>query len=728
MAELIDILREEDPELWTAARLLRADVAAAARRLSPRQARYLVDDYYAQQHYRIQSHNQTLALEEAEEPNQLAGWMRDRYYQLERQLRGILDAYSLSQPPGQWARANVGVGPVLAAGLLAHLESDVPTVGHWWSFAGLNPAVRWQAGEKRPWNAKLKTLCVLPNQRVQTRRGAIPIADVRVGDQVLTHQGRFRRVTEVLQRHYEGDIFKLKAYGMASMGPWLTAEHPVLATVRPAYLYGPYAKEGRVQWRRGNTTRHANYERAQAIRAYVAQGHSQREAARQFGVAESRVSLYLHQNRCTVPLREVRWMPVESIKQGWDVFIPQLPADPRRCFLDLHRPGMLRRGGEVMAPGRWAGVPHPLAHRLPARVEIDEALAYVLGLYVAEGHVSGHQVGWSFHERETAYVEAVQSVLRDTFHLPSAVTHNQLNRCQQVMATAKPLALALNDMCGAGALAKRLPEAWLLHLSDTVLMRLIDGIFDGDGYRHHGARMLTTTSKTLAWQVRTALGRLGKTASLMAYPDGVFKVREQGSHGLGRRDGPGTWHAVTGTSCLAYSGLVYNLEVEEDESYVVEGIAVHNCWKLGQSFVKASGSEDCHYGHLYQARKLLEVERNEAGAFAEQAASQLATKRFDPNTDAAKAYRQGRLPPAHLQARAERWAVKIFLAHYHECVYVVRHGELPPLPYAIAILGHAHEVLPPYQEVIPGWAELRAAHRPQRGRYWRQGRRPRRAP
>ena len=41
-------------------------------------------------------------------------------------------------------------GPVLAAGLAAHLGSrDLPpTVGHWWRYAGLDPSQKWMSGEQ----------------------------------------------------------------------------------------------------------------------------------------------------------------------------------------------------------------------------------------------------------------------------------------------------------------------------------------------------------------------------------------------------------------------------------------------------------------------------------------------------------------------------------------------------------------------------------------------------
>ena len=118
------------------------------------------------------------------------------------------------------------------------------------------------------------------------------------------------------------------------------------------------------------------------------------------------------------------------------------------------------------------------------------------------------------------------------------------------------------------------------------------------------------------------------------------------------------------------------------------------CWKAGESFVKVSGNERAIYGHIYKARKLQEIERNEKGDFAAQAADILTKKKIGKDTDAYKAYSIGKLPPAHLHARATRYAVKLFLAHLHEVMYVQHHGRKPPLPYAIGILGHAHKIEP----------------------------------
>ncbi len=118
------------------------------------------------------------------------------------------------------------------------------------------------------------------------------------------------------------------------------------------------------------------------------------------------------------------------------------------------------------------------------------------------------------------------------------------------------------------------------------------------------------------------------------------------------------------------------------------------CWKIGESFVKVSGDEDALYAQIYVKRKAQEVERNAAGEFAEQAKQILAEKKFGKTTEAFKAYNIGQLPPAHLHARAKRYAVKLFLSHYHETAYRLHFGFDPPLPYPIAILGHAHRIEP----------------------------------
>lgn len=126
------------------------------------------------------------------------------------------------------------------------------------------------------------------------------------------------------------------------------------------------------------------------------------------------------------------------------------------------------------------------------------------------------------------------------------------------------------------------------------------------------------------------------------------------------------------------------------------------CWKIGQSFVKVSNNDKDVYGHIYKARKEYEQRKNEAGEYADQAKAKLEKYNIGKSTEAYKYYSEGKLPPAHIQQRAERYAVKIFLSHLHYVMYKERYGVEPSKPFAISILGHAHEIKVPNLEILEG--------------------------
>lgn len=152
----------ESKETATSVERLTRDLRKAAATLSDAEARFLVDAYYAMQKDRIRAAHQDRTLAEAAEPHEVLGWLQGQRFTLEKQIARALDVYSDARQAGRWARSIVGIGPIIAAGLLANIDIEkAPTVGHIWRFAGLDPTAKWDKGKKRPWNGSLKRLCFL---------------------------------------------------------------------------------------------------------------------------------------------------------------------------------------------------------------------------------------------------------------------------------------------------------------------------------------------------------------------------------------------------------------------------------------------------------------------------------------------------------------------------------------------------------------------------------------
>lgn len=139
---------------------LNKDLKNASITLSKDEARFLVDSYYMMQDNRIRAAAQVRSLSENEEPHLILDWLKNQNEILEKEIKKSLHVYAIKNPVGEWALSQIGIGPIIAAGLLAHIDiSKAPTAAHIWSYAGLNPTQKWEKGKLRPWNASLKVLC-----------------------------------------------------------------------------------------------------------------------------------------------------------------------------------------------------------------------------------------------------------------------------------------------------------------------------------------------------------------------------------------------------------------------------------------------------------------------------------------------------------------------------------------------------------------------------------------
>lgn len=69
--------------------------------------------------------------------------------------------------------------------------------------------------------------CVAPATRILTRAGSAPIVDIKVGDEVLGHDGAYHRVTEVMSHWHDAPLHNVTLQFLGEIA--LTADHPVWA-------------------------------------------------------------------------------------------------------------------------------------------------------------------------------------------------------------------------------------------------------------------------------------------------------------------------------------------------------------------------------------------------------------------------------------------------------------------------------------------------------------------
>jgi len=376
--------------------------------------------------------------------------------------------------------------------------------------------------------------CLVPGTGIIMHDGSVKVVeDVQVGDMVMTAAGRIKAVTQTMGRHYEGDLIGIRPSGFTET-LWTTVEHPIMTPDEGL-------KEAE-RWRQGDL--------------------------------------------CYFPVPED--IPSTKVIDVWD-------------YLDTDR--FIEYEGRVYKRNRSYGDKRQPKRRrpktahceryssIPAKIALSSGLGRLLGLYVAEGFTTARgEIHWSFnHAGEEHLVEEVQVEL-SRLGLSSWVERR--DHTLDVATNSVQMALVIEALIGTGSRTKRL-AAPIIHGDLEFLEALFEAWVDGDGYRGHASRTtLSTASSDLAMQARYILARLGhesthrhrqdNSSDLVPGGQDIHHViwRKNGGRGIGRHyvEGNQVIHEIIEPERKSYSGKVYNLEVEDDHTYVAyPGIAVHNC-------------------------------------------------------------------------------------------------------------------------------------------------------
>lgn len=150
----------------------------------------------------------------------------------------------------------------------------------------------------------------------------------------------------------------------------------------------------------------------------------------------------------------------------------------------------------------------------------------------------------------------------------------------------------LRDSFGHLAENKKVP-GWLYQASPSVKEAFLGGYLEADGYFKHGKHEATSVSKQLIYGLKLLATSLGKSVSVYEHhkntviegrqvncqPSWCIRWLDQVQPGREQtwRDEGMEWGKIKEVSAAEGLETVYNISVDEDESYVVEGIVTHNC-------------------------------------------------------------------------------------------------------------------------------------------------------
>ena len=405
-------------------------------------------------------------------------------------------------------------------------------------------------------------LCFPPHEKVLMGDGSYKdICDVKIGDLVQTIDGA-HEVIDTSCRHYSGNMVKLSFSG-SCFDVTMTEDHPVVSNSTMEELLKLDGIE-RFSKRRG---------RARRSMESIDEWKDTKPAS---SIREGDLVLFSSVTD-TVDTGSIKLSSMFDDVISVDGYAYQVSKFEN----DSHG-------------GRWRTL-----CKTNDEIPFSDDLAYLLGWYTAEGSIEGrngkfHIVRWSLSKNETDVADRICSILRSFGCDNPTIADYSQHGSIAVKVSSGPLAELFVALCGKNAKEKVLSRE--IMLAGTDFQRaFIEAYCAGDGTSKGNGSDISTSSESLARQISLVIQRVygvDATVYCNANKPGPGKRKCAGDRqgviyhiGFGtdyvqkryKVDRFHTAHRVTDVSTSQYDGDVYNLTVDENHTYVVSGLTVHNC-------------------------------------------------------------------------------------------------------------------------------------------------------
>lgn len=233
---------------------------------------------------------------------------------------------------------------------------------------------------------------------------------------------------------------------------------------------------------------------------------------------------------------------------------------------------------------------------------------YIVGRYIGDGWLKGYDgktINICCKQDEIVQVTKPLDNLKFHYCWSSDTSKNTV----RIQITKKELYLYLKQF-GTGAVNKHLTED-ILNLPTNSLKSFLNGYIDSDGTFTQGRYKITSVSKRLIYEVAQCVEKVyhrptsvyftlrpkttqieGRTVNqkdtyqLCWKPNNNIQDKAFYENGY-------IWSPITNLKTEYSNELVYNIEVENDNSYMVQNILVHNCQDFSISGKQAGSMWKC---------------------------------------------------------------------------------------------------------------------------------------
>ena len=333
--------------------------------------------------------------------------------------------------------------------------------------------------------------CVSLDTLIETSTGLVPADDVKVGDLVRTHLGRWRPVEEKWYRDAHADEVgrKITLSGLRHLGSVFSPHHPIMTL------------------RRTDENIQSDTKQKQKSCVIMRNPHLYEEVmcpAGQFDVGD-----YILYPRTIPSAAQIVDVAKYTGFAATDAFVYSGTSQSTAEAFETEEGEISQEPSNSRKVARRLIATGKTPKRLAATRQMTPDFAYILGWYVGDGSCNQRSVMFSTGKDKEP--ELREAILRE-FGVECGA-YNQHGKCHTLTLGDVIVRALIKGMVPGTAHAKRVPSE-IFHAPDDVKLLFLRGLFEADGYCRDGQEILATVSAGLTYDVYRLLLHLGCIATI----------------------------------------------------------------------------------------------------------------------------------------------------------------------------------------------------------------------